>query len=147
MSYRLDPAMPVSEALRSVALTELEIAHTALATPSDRHTGVHSARKCFKRLRSLLLLARPGMPDPVFVNLTARVARIGKGLAAARDAQALLDDMDDDAELLHKIPTLFQYDEGRRRRIAEWARREHSAEAHVHAYCRLLHELGEDRRS
>jgi len=94
MSYRLDPAMPVSEALRSVALTELEIAHTSLATPPDRHTGVHSARKCFKRLRSLLLLARPGMPEPVFANLTARVARIGKGLAAARDAQALLDAVD-----------------------------------------------------
>ena len=94
MSYRLDPAMPVSEALRSVALTELELAHTSLATPPDRHSGVHSARKCFKRLRSLLLLARQGMPEPVFAHLTARVARIGKGLAAARDAQALLDAVD-----------------------------------------------------
>ena len=94
MSYRLDPAMPMSEALRSVALAELDIAHTSLATPPDRHTGVHSARKCFKRLRSLLLLTRPGMPEPVFSNLTARVAGIGKGLAAARDAQALLDAVD-----------------------------------------------------
>ena len=94
MSYRLDPAMPMSEALRSVGLAELEIAHSSLATPPDRHTGVHSARKCFKRLRSLLLLARPGMPEPVFSNLSARVANIGKGLAAARDAQALLDAVD-----------------------------------------------------
>jgi CHAD domain-containing protein len=94
MSYRLDPALPMSEALRSVALAELEIAHSGLATPPDRHTGVHSARKCFKRLRSLLLLARPGMPEPVFSNLTARVASIAKGLAAARDAQALLDAVD-----------------------------------------------------
>jgi CHAD domain-containing protein len=91
MSYRLDPALPMSEALRCVALAELDIAHNSLASESDRHTGVHSARKCFKRLRSLLLLARPGMPEPVFGNLTARVASIGKGLAAARDAQALLD--------------------------------------------------------
>ena len=91
MSYRLDPALPMSEALRSVALAELDIAHNSLSTPSDRHTGVHNARKCFKRLRSLLILARPGMPEPVFDNLQARVARIGKGLAAARDAQALLD--------------------------------------------------------
>ena len=94
MSYRLDPALPMSEALRSVALAELDIAQTSLASKSDRHTGVHSARKCFKRLRSLLLLARPGMPEPVFGNLTARVASIGKGLAAARDAQALLDAVD-----------------------------------------------------
>ncbi len=91
MSYRLDPALPISEALRSVALAELDIAHNSLATPPDRHAGVHSARKCFKRLRSLLILGRPGMPEPVYANLSARVARIGKGLAAARDAHALLE--------------------------------------------------------
>lgn len=89
MSYRLDPALPMSEALRAVALAELDSAQDSLAAPKDRHTGVHSARKCFKRLRSLLILARPGMPDPVYTNLSARVARIGKGLAAARDAHAL----------------------------------------------------------
>jgi CHAD domain-containing protein len=94
MAYRLDPALPMSEAIRSLALAELEIAHGSLSAASDRHTGVHSARKCFKRLRSLLLLASPGMPDPVFNDLTARVAIIGKGLAAARDAQALLDAVD-----------------------------------------------------
>jgi CHAD domain-containing protein len=94
MSYRLEPAMPMSEALRYVAFAELDIAHGTLSVPPDRHTGVHNARKCLKRLRSLLLLARPGMPEPVFGNLTERVARIGKGLAAARDAQALIDAVD-----------------------------------------------------
>ena len=44
MSYRLDPAMPMSEALRRVAFGELEIAHGALASPPDRHGGVHDAR-------------------------------------------------------------------------------------------------------
>lgn len=75
MSYRLDPALPMSEALRSVALAELEMAHSSLSAATDRHKGVHSARKCFKRLRSLLYLASPGMPDPVFNDLTARVAK------------------------------------------------------------------------
>ena len=88
MSYRLDPAMPMSEALRRVAFAELEIAHGALATPPERHSGVHSARKCLKRLRSLLLLVRPGMPEPVFANLTDRLAVIARGLAPARDAHA-----------------------------------------------------------
>jgi len=91
MTFRLDPALPVSDALRTAALAELDIAHNSLATPPDRHKGVHSARKCFKRLRSLLVLARPGMPEPVYAGLNARVARIGKELAAARDAHALLD--------------------------------------------------------
>jgi hypothetical protein len=94
MSYRLDPAMPMSEALRRVAFAELEIAHGALATPPERHSGVHSARKCLKRLRSLLLLARPGMPEPAFSSLTDRLALIARGLAAARDAAALIDAID-----------------------------------------------------
>lgn len=94
MSYRLDPAMPMSEALRQVAFAELEIAHGALATPPERHSGVHSARKCVKRLRSLLLLVRLGMPDPAFATLTERLATIAKGLAPARDAAALIDAVD-----------------------------------------------------
>jgi CHAD domain-containing protein len=94
MSYRLDPAMPMSEALRRVAFAELEIAHGALATPPERHSGVHSARKCLKRLRSLLLLARPGMPEPAFATLTERLASIARGLAPARDAAALADAVD-----------------------------------------------------
>lgn len=91
MSYRLNPAMPMSEALRHVAFAELELAHNSLHTPPERHSGVHSARKCLKRLRSLLLLARPGMPQPVFSTLTERLAFIAKGLAAARDAAALIE--------------------------------------------------------
>jgi hypothetical protein len=91
MSYRLDPAMPLTEGLRQVAFSELEIAHAALATPPERHSGVHSARKCLKRLRSLLLLARLGMPEPVFSNLTERVSGIARGLAPSRDAHALID--------------------------------------------------------
>ncbi len=94
MSYRLDPAMPMSEAVRRVAFGELEIAHGALATPPERHSGVHSARKCLKRLRSLLLLVRPGMPEPMFANLTDRLAVIARGLAPARDAHALIDAVD-----------------------------------------------------
>jgi CHAD domain-containing protein len=94
MSYRLDPAMPMSEALRRVAFAELELAHGALATPPERHSGVHSARKCLKRLRSLLLLVRPGMPEPAFATLTERLAAIARGLAAARDAHALIDAVD-----------------------------------------------------
>lgn len=94
MSYRLDPAIPMSEALRRVAFAELDLAHGSLATPPERHSGVHSARKCLKRLRSLLLLASPGMPEPAFTTLTERLGTIARGLAAARDAQALIDAID-----------------------------------------------------
>lgn len=94
MSYQLDPAAPMSEALRRVAFAELELAHGALSAPPERHSGVHDARKCLKRLRSLLLLARPGMPEPAFAALYGRLTAIARGLAPARDAQALIDASD-----------------------------------------------------
>ena len=94
MTYKLDPASPMSEALRRVAFGELELAHNALAAPPERHSGVHNARKCLKRLRSLLMLARPGMPEPVYDMLYGRLTAIARGLSAARDAQALIDASD-----------------------------------------------------
>ena len=33
MSYRLDPAIPMSEALRRVAFAELDLAHGSLSSP------------------------------------------------------------------------------------------------------------------
>jgi CHAD domain-containing protein len=94
MSFSLDPAMPMSEAVRRVACAEVDAAYAGLASPPDRHRGVHDARKCLKRLRSLLVLIRPGMPEPVFFSLTERVRSIARGLAPARDAHALLDAID-----------------------------------------------------
>lgn len=84
----------MSEAVRRVACAELDAAYAAVSSPPDRHRGVHDARKCLKRLRSLLVLIRPGLPEPVFLNLTERLRSIAKGLAPARDAQALLDAID-----------------------------------------------------
>jgi CHAD domain-containing protein len=94
MTYRLDPALPMSESVRLVAVAELEYAQSALRSTTDRHGGVHSARKCLKRLRALLALVRPGLPDPVFDNLTDRLRIIAQGLAPARDAHALIDAID-----------------------------------------------------
>lgn len=94
MSYSLDPIISPSEALRRVALGQLDIAQAALSTPPDRHSGVHSTRKCLKRLRSLLVLARPGLPEPIFAHLNEEVTRIARSLAPARDAQALIDAID-----------------------------------------------------
>src|SRR6478735_980281 len=90
-SFSLDPAVPMSEAVRRVASDEIDAAYAALASPPERHKGVHDARKCLKRLRSLLVLIRPGLPEPVFLSLTYRLKTLARGLAPARDAAALLD--------------------------------------------------------
>jgi hypothetical protein len=42
----------------------------------------------------MLLLARPGMAQPAFANLVDRLSSIARGLAAARDAAALIDAID-----------------------------------------------------
>ena len=94
LSFSLDPAVPMSEAVRRVACAEIDAAYAAPASPPDRHRGVHDARKCLKRLRSLLVLIRPGLPEPVFLSLTDRLRTIARGLAPARDAHALLDAID-----------------------------------------------------
>jgi CHAD domain-containing protein len=91
LSFKLDPARPVSEAIQHAACSEVEAAYGAVAAPRDRHKGVHDARKCLKRLRSLLVLIRPGLPDPVFADLNRKLRTIAKGLAPARDANALFE--------------------------------------------------------
>jgi CHAD domain-containing protein len=90
-SFSLDPAVPMSDAVRRAACSEVDSACAALAVPPDRHKGVHDARKCLKRLRSLIVLIRPGLPEPVYASLAERLRIIAKGLAPARDANALLD--------------------------------------------------------
>jgi CHAD domain-containing protein len=96
--FSLDPAKPMSEAVRRVALAEIDAACGALASPAERHRGVHDTRKCLKRLRSLLVLIKPGLPEPVYVSLTDQLRTIARGLAPARDAAALLDAVDNFAK-------------------------------------------------
>jgi CHAD domain-containing protein len=92
--FNLDPAAPMSETVRKVASAEVDAAYAGLASPPERHKGVHDTRKCLKRLRSLLVLIRPGLPEPVFLDLTERLRTLARGLAPARDADALLDAID-----------------------------------------------------
>lgn len=124
MSFSLDPAVPMSEAVRRAACAELDAAYAAIASPPDRHRGVHDARKCLKKLRSLLILVRPGLPEPVFLHLTERLRTIAQGLAPARETQALLDAIgklpeddsgDDDGEAMHGLSDWLE----QRRRAAE----------------------------
>ncbi|MEG6507567.1 CHAD domain-containing protein [Methyloligella sp. 2.7D] len=90
MGYSLDPAQPVTQSVRQVALKEIDNAKRWLCDP-DFHAGVHNARKCLKRLRSLLELIRPGISEPLFDYLTDNLKDTAHQLAPARDVQALID--------------------------------------------------------
>ncbi|XSG83342.1 MAG: CHAD domain-containing protein [Methyloligella sp. ZOD6] len=106
MGYSLDPALPVTHSVRQVALSELDSARSWLTDP-DIHTGIHNARKSLKRLRSLLRLIESGVPEPLFDHLRARLRDIGKELAPARDAQALMETLE---KLGRKSPKLTDGD-------------------------------------
>jgi CHAD domain-containing protein len=94
MVYSLDPAKSVSESVRSIALAEIDNARACLSRSADFHIGVHNARKSLKRLRSLLELIQPGIPETLFLHLKADLSKTAKQLAPARDAQALADTVD-----------------------------------------------------
>ena len=43
LGFSLDPAVPMSEAVRRVASAEIDTAYAALASPPERHKGVHDS--------------------------------------------------------------------------------------------------------
>jgi CHAD domain-containing protein len=117
MSYSLDPAVPLNDSVRRVGIGQLDQAYAALAS-ADRHTGIHDARKCLKRLRSLLLLVRRGLPKHGFKTLNRRIQATAKGLASARDTHALIEALEKlDRELplpAEVVKSLRHWLEGRR---------------------------------
>jgi len=63
-------------------------------TKRDRHAAIHEARKCCKRLRGLLRLARSGLGDKLYRRENAAVRDAARRLSALRDAEALLETYD-----------------------------------------------------
>lgn len=89
--YQFDPtSTAVEETFRSIALSQIDEALEALASPDvEKRSIVHEARRRCKKLRGLLRLVRPAFPDFRIEN------------AAIRDAAALLSHLRD-AEVLHE---------------------------------------------
>ena len=78
MTYRLMLQEPISHGVRRVGLEQIEIAETKLGSGDDVAAAIHDTRRCLKRLRALLHLARPGLDETAY--------RREKG--ARRDRQA-----------------------------------------------------------
>lgn len=85
------PASPFGTDLRRFVHEQLSMARKQLARPgSDRHDGVHEARKCLRRTRAALALG--AKPWRRTVDASDReLRRICRGLSSVRDAQALLE--------------------------------------------------------
>jgi CHAD domain-containing protein len=92
MPYRLDLAADPADALRAVVREQLDDAVRRLRDDrgGDPAEAVHEARKDLKKARSLLRLARPGLPDDVFRRENRALRETGRSLSAARDADVLV---------------------------------------------------------
>ena len=95
MAYRLSFEETVGAGLKRIASEQLELAIGGFEDPAlDREAAIHEARKCCKRVRSLLRLARAGLGDAAYHENNARLRDAARGLAAHRDADALLETYD-----------------------------------------------------
>lgn len=91
MPYKLLLSEQVTPAVRRMMVEQLSRAQRSLCASEDLHSGVHKARKHFKKARSLLRLSRPIIGEDVFAKENHRLRDLGRALAQPRDAGALLE--------------------------------------------------------
>lgn len=92
MPYRLKLTQRLDKSFRRVGLEQIDHALARLASRSGDHAvDVHETRKCMKRLRALLRIARPSLGEAVFKRENARFRDIAQLLAATRDRHVLIE--------------------------------------------------------
>lgn len=90
MEYALRPDQSLTDNLRRIARGQIARARAALqGFPADPES-VHEARKCLKRLRALLRLARAGLGE-TYAQENAAFRDLGRSLAGLRDVESLLE--------------------------------------------------------
>ena len=89
MAYRLNPGNVKAKTIRRIAREQVTRAVTALSQDPVPPTGVHEARKCVKRLRSLLRLMEPSLRTRDFKARNKALGRLGDQLAGAREAHVM----------------------------------------------------------
>lgn len=89
MSFRFKIKEPPANGVRRIALDQIEAVETQLRGTGDPHLAVHAARRGLKRLRSLLKLIRPALPDDVYRREAKRLADTGRLLSGQRDRHVM----------------------------------------------------------
>ncbi len=100
MPYEIEANEGVREGLARVAREQLDTSLHALndRLADDPVTAVHTARKAVKKERSLLRLARTAMPAKQRRAENAALRRAARGLSDARDAEVMIQTLDQLAE-------------------------------------------------
>jgi len=125
MAYQFEHDESIPKAVRRIlreqsrrAVSELRHGHP------DIHTGVHSARKSFKRSRSLLRLMRDDLGANLFREENRRFRDASRLLSEVRDAEAMIEAFD---QLAERFPEMGESGEIRELRDKLVERREHIA--------------------
>jgi CHAD domain-containing protein len=97
MAYRFRSDESVREAFARCASEQLDRAVSELSEHigDDPVHAVHSARKAVKKERSLLRLMRGSMPSTQRRRENRRLRKAARGLSAARDAEVMIDTLDE----------------------------------------------------
>lgn len=91
MAYRITLDESWTEIFHRISGEQITTAEMALTDGTDLHRGIHEARKSFKRIRALLILARPSLPASIFKREYSAFGNIARRLSTMRDRQAILD--------------------------------------------------------
>jgi CHAD domain-containing protein len=100
MAYRLADGEAADQGIRRIAAEQLDraIGELTEGIRADPTEAVHAARKALKKERSLLRLSRGSMKSSVRRRENAICRDAGRRLSAARDAEVMVEALDDLAE-------------------------------------------------
>ena len=108
MSYGLTFEDDPAESVERVRREQLEAAAEVLDADEDPVEAIHDARKRIKKTRALLRLARPGMKPKAYRRLNRALRDTGRGMSGSRDADVLVETVDDLAErFARRAPKTF----------------------------------------
>lgn len=93
MAYRFKHDSSIEANVHRVVREQIETATHALTSGEDLHAGIHDARKCFKKVRAVVRLVRPGLGD-VYQQENRRFRDAGRTLSLVRDAEAMIETVD-----------------------------------------------------
>jgi CHAD domain-containing protein len=108
MRYGLSFDDTPAESVQRVRREQLEAAAASLAESDDPVEAIHDARKRIKKTRALLRLARPGLKTKAYRRRNRQLRDTGRGMSGTRDADVLVETVDDLAErFVGQLPQSF----------------------------------------
>ena len=90
MAYEFRIGEVSRKGLRRIARQQLRKLGELLGDAADAANGHHEARKCVKRLRAGLALARPSLGNGPWQKLDRQFSKVARALSGARDTAVLL---------------------------------------------------------